>query len=505
MKRTLHFYLSLSICLLLTLISKAQTSTNTVNYQVTYDVPTASYTAWVIPNYTLPNGASELGATAQFTLVVPKDFVITSLTDIHGTWDKPSNSTFLKLGPGQPNQSWPSSLPQTLNYYVIGKVNSESSYGPFQVGVPVALFSFKGNGCYGVINPLPLNDPFILAANTTYRLNVANSFYSRSSQPAGGNQDPLEQFAGITGSPASCSSTTINAVSDASSTSLNKSVLVNILGNDTKNGGAISPASVTVTLLTNPKHGGASIINGVLTYTPTKDYSGKDTLQYQVCEGSICATAYVYLTTIGSSDLSISKSVDKTSAVVGDFLTYTLTVKNSGLAATSNVVILDTLTSSVVYQSSNSTKGSYSLATKKWTIPSLAVNETAILSIIVKVVTQGVTQNYASIVSSDVTDSTTTNNQASACTTVPMNMCSDEQLDISIPAVYTNVQWYKDGVSFAKGNAIVVTASGSYTYTATNASCPVNGCCPIVVVVNDCCKPNVCVPYSVKKTKSAKK
>jgi uncharacterized repeat protein (TIGR01451 family) len=206
-----------------------------------------------------------------------------------------------------------------------------------------------------------------------------------------------------------------------------------------------------------------------------------------------------------SSDLSIQKSVNKNQAIVGDVLTYTIKVKNKGVANNTNIIVSDTLTSSISYVSSSATQGSYNSTTKLWTIPTLLAGDSATLTINTTVITQGVTQNYATIVSSTVKDSTLTNNEASACTTVPMNMCSDEQLNVSIPATYTNVQWYKDGVAFGTGNAIVISASGNYTYTATNATCPVNGCCPIIVIVNDCCKPNVCVPYTVVKTKSAKR
>lgn len=185
----------------------AQQSTNTVKYQVTYNSTTNLYTAFVVPDYSVPNSnnntATEKGASAQFTLVVPKDFVITQVNDIKGIWLKPGDPGFTKLGPGNPGQSYPG-LDPTLNYYVIGKSATETDYGTFAPNVPVALFTFRGNGCFGPIKPLPKNDPFISAADTQASLNVGNNFYSRSGQSNAGNSVPLEQFVGLTGNPAEC-------------------------------------------------------------------------------------------------------------------------------------------------------------------------------------------------------------------------------------------------------------------------------------------------------------
>lgn len=513
MKRTLQLFIaSLSIVFLLACEGFAQQmSPNTVKYKITYDSTTTTYTAWVVPDYNVPNANNanviELGATAQFTVVVPKDFVITSLTDIKGTWEKPSSPAFLKLGPGQAGQTWPSNLNPAFNYYVIGKVASETNYGSFQKDVPVALFSFQGNGCYGSLKPLQANDPFIAAADAAISLNVGCSFYSRSGQPAGGNQNPLEQFVAITGNSTNCAKSTITVGTDTGTGTKDTPIVINVLDNDKNNGQPLNPDSVTVSISTPPKHGAVTIDStGNVVYTPDPGFTGEDSTTYEICVGPECFSGVIHFDVLGtSSDLSIQKSVNKNQAIVGDVLTYTIKVINKGVANNTNIIVSDTLTSSISYVSSSATQGSYDNSTKLWTIPTLLAGDSATLTINTTVITQGVTQNYASIVSSTVKDSTLTNNEASACTTVPMNMCSDEELNVSIPATYTNVQWYKDGVAFGTGNAIVISASGNYTYTATNATCPVNGCCPIIVIVNDCCKPNVCVPYTVVKTKSAKR
>ncbi len=195
----------------------SQQSINTVSYKVTYNANTALYTAWVVPNYNVPNIynslTTEKGATAQFTLVVPKDFVIQNITDIRGVWDKAP----LKLGPGQPGQDWTGySLDPNFNYYAIGKSPGETDYGTFLNGQQVALFTFSSNGCFGEVAVLDPNSPFTSAASALYALNVGNSFYSRSGQPSGGNQNPLEQFLNVSGNAASCSPSKVQLVKTAS-------------------------------------------------------------------------------------------------------------------------------------------------------------------------------------------------------------------------------------------------------------------------------------------------
>lgn len=197
----------IGVFLTLSLGAIAQDSFFTVRYQVTYDANSDQYTALVVPDYTVPNAnnntATEKGSTLQFSIIVPKDFIITQVTDVKGVWSKPGDAGFQKYGPGNPNQSFPG-LDPSLNYYVFGKSPIETDLGAFAPNVPVALFTFKGNACFGPIQPLPKDHPFIEAADNLLSLNVANSFYSRSGQAPGGNTIPLQQFKELAGIPADC-------------------------------------------------------------------------------------------------------------------------------------------------------------------------------------------------------------------------------------------------------------------------------------------------------------
>lgn len=182
---------------------KGQSSTNTIRYQITYEIIKQLYTVWIIPGYNTPNtfnaDTAERGPTAQVTLRVPKSFLISEVIGVKGEWDK----TPLRLGPNEPNQSFFNSLSDAYRYYVIGKAATETIYGRFTKDKAVALFQFKGNGCFGAISVLDESDEFVKLAEK-YALNVRPSFYSRSGQRNFVNAVPLEQFADPLDPPAYC-------------------------------------------------------------------------------------------------------------------------------------------------------------------------------------------------------------------------------------------------------------------------------------------------------------
>jgi hypothetical protein len=286
-------------CLMMSLTGQSQQlSSNTVNFNVTYDAIVDQYTAWVVPDYNVPNttapinntASAEYGGTAQFALKVPNSFSITSIQDIKGVWDKAP----LRLGPGNVSQTW-TGLDPLYNYYVIGKDPSETNYGAFQVGVPVALFTFKAVSCVGPVIPLSVNDPFITSAETQF-LNVRGSFYSRSGQAVKGNGLPLEQLIGSVGTPADCRP--IAVVPDSKTTAFGQATTVAVLGNDLdKVGAPASLTSVTLPVATQPANG-TIVVNadGSITYTPNVGFRGSDSFTYTICDidnSTKCSTVTV--------------------------------------------------------------------------------------------------------------------------------------------------------------------------------------------------------------------
>jgi Secretion system C-terminal sorting domain len=175
------------------LISVAQDiSSLQVKYMITYNEAKNNYTAWVVPTYDTPNyhnpDTEEKGVTAQFSIKVPKGFIISSFEDYKGVWSKniqKLDGSFLQKTNNNPN----------YEYYVIGKLPSETNYGMFVKDEPIALFSFKGNDSkVNNITVLDHYDSFVKIADTELSLNVASSFYSRSGQKTSVFVRPTEQF-----------------------------------------------------------------------------------------------------------------------------------------------------------------------------------------------------------------------------------------------------------------------------------------------------------------------
>jgi hypothetical protein len=135
--------------------------------------------------------------------------------------------------------------------------------------------------------------------------------------------------------------------------------------------------------------------------------------------------------------------------------------------------------------------GIFDRNTRIWEIGQLMLNQSAVLTISARATVEGVNFVSNEITSSDQPDpNSKPNNQAEneddfdrRCFSVPVLLCQGEVFNISIPATYTNITWYRNGsvISGINGNSLKITQEGSYTFISTGISCPKDGCCPIVV------------------------
>lgn len=137
-----------------------------------------------------------------------------------------------------------------------------------------------------------------------------------------------------------------------------------------------------------------------------------------------------------------------------------------------------------------------------WTIENLAPGESRTLTLIARVVVQGISTNVVSVVSADQTDPDLTNNRSAACVSVPVVICQGESLELSSPANFTNVEWHNEkGELIGSGNTITVTESGFYLNTGMDGSCSAVSCCPVEVITEVCCNESICVPFIIEKVK----
>ncbi|WP_165933530.1 Ig-like domain-containing protein [Arundinibacter roseus] len=257
--------------------------------------------------------------------------------------------------------------------------------------------------------------------------------------------------------------------------------------------------------------------DGKISGMATKDFTYSFIISNGNCSDTIVVTR---LNCDKVYDLALDKAIDKNLAMLGETLTYTIRVWNEGEATAHGIEVTDELNAGVQYLSSTADIGSYSQLTKKWSFDSLMVGDTVSLQIRVKVIAAGVWFNTAEItkMTEDDVDSTPGNGDETEddidreCFTVPVLLCkgAGSSLELSVPLQYTGVVWFRktqggQPVQVAMGNSYTATetelGSYEYTYTSTSGTCPAEGCCPIILVVEDCCPAEICVPFTVRKVK----
>jgi uncharacterized repeat protein (TIGR01451 family) len=195
-----------------------------------------------------------------------------------------------------------------------------------------------------------------------------------------------------------------------------------------------------------------------------------------------------------------SRPFSQTSAV-GDLVSFTVLVTNLGPAGATNVVVLEALPASLTLVSQSAGKGTYNASSGQWMVGNLALNETAALVLTTRLVAEGVALNEASIQSSDQPDPNLSNNYSSACATVPFQICSGDPLQLTLPSTAQNVLWYRNGTLIQTGGTTLnIMQGGEYTFTSGNSPCPSTGCCPLIVVETNCCKP-ICLPVTIRRIK----
>ncbi len=157
---------------------------------------------------------------------------------------------------------------------------------------------------------------------------------------------------------------------------------------------------------------------------------------------SDAATASVY------ADLSVSKIIDDGAPVVGENVSFTVTVTNSGPAGATGVVINDLLPGGYTYVSDDGA-GSYNDGTGVWTVGPVGANSSQELNIVATVKSSGSYDNTAEVTASDQFDSdSTVNNGQSA---------EDDQFSVgATPQVLSIVKraFQSDGTPVPSGSTL---------------------------------------------------
>ncbi len=124
-------------------------------------------------------------------------------------------------------------------------------------------------------------------------------------------------------------------------------------------------------------------------------------------------------------DLLIEKIVDNDSPLLGDNITFTISVTNLTMDRVIDITVSDVLDAGFIYVSDTATKGVYDEITGIWTIDELVAEEIVNLEITVTVVDSGTLQNTATLTNSFPVDETIENNEASVTVQPVVSPCSD--------------------------------------------------------------------------------
>lgn len=175
---------------------------------------------------------------------------------------------------------------------------------------------------------------------------------------------------------------------------------------------------------------------------------------------------------VTSSDLSLTKTVNNATPAFGQNVTFTITLRNGGPDAATNVTVRDLLPASLVFVSATPSTGTYVSGTGVWTVASLANGVNATLQIVARVNAFGAITNTAEVTAADQSDPDSTPNN-----NVP---AEDDQSSVSLGATPPNIVLDKcvfNGVPCVASLTNVLPGTDlvySITFTNTGGSPAVN-------------------------------
>lgn len=132
-----------------------------------------------------------------------------------------------------------------------------------------------------------------------------------------------------------------------------------------------------------------------------------------------------------TADLSLTKTVDNSTPLIGATVTFTVTVTNAGPDPATGVQVGDLLPAGFTFVSSTPSAGSYASGTGIWNIGDLAVSASATLAITATVNSKGPYVNTAQVILSDQVDPDSTPNDN--------NPREDDQASVTVTPAQGNI------------------------------------------------------------------
>jgi uncharacterized repeat protein (TIGR01451 family) len=135
------------------------------------------------------------------------------------------------------------------------------------------------------------------------------------------------------------------------------------------------------------------------------------------------------------ADLGLTKTVDNPTPNVGDTITFTITLNNTGPANATNVAVSDLPPAGLAFVSATASQGIYDPGGGTWLVGTVLIGTPVTLQIQARVTDAIAHTNVAAISQSDAIDSNPSNNTASATETPLPQSAPLQQADLSVAKV----------------------------------------------------------------------
>ena len=221
------------------------------------------------------NGATSLGTTDVPTFVVTGEGSYTVTTTGSACGGGTSNAIEVVLNP---------SSKETAVIVDLPSLNCGETTATIEAVAPIEA---------GVVGTWTSNDPNVVFANPNSPITDVSGLGSGSILTWTLNDGVCGDFSSDSFT-ANIAQGVATATDDAFTVAFNNSLNANITDNDNVEGQS------TVTLITNPANGTATISGGMVQYTPNANFFGTDMLEYEICNatcpGMVCDRAIVSIT-----------------------------------------------------------------------------------------------------------------------------------------------------------------------------------------------------------------